>query len=138
MHYLIYVSSAEMLMSSDDLMFLLTECREKNPRVGVTGMLLYKGGNFMQMLEGEQSVIMALYEKIKRDRRHKDVIKILDGQIQQRNFENWSMGFVNMDKAGDDYPPFNEFFAGKVELRKFQEDAQLARQFIVNFNESTW
>jgi len=138
MHYLIYVSSAEMLMSSDDLMFLLTQCREKNPLVGVTGMLLYKGGNFMQMLEGEQSVILGLFEKIKRDRRHKDVIKILDGEIQQRNFQNWSMGFVNMNEVGDDYPSFNEFFAGKVELRKFQEDAQLARQFIVNFNESTW
>ena len=52
MFYLIYVSSAIKLMHDDELLLLLEKARENNSRLGITGMLLYKEGNFMQMLEG--------------------------------------------------------------------------------------
>jgi hypothetical protein len=44
----------------------LEQSRENNLRLDVTGMLLYKGGNFMQMLEGEKDAVLGLYEAKKR------------------------------------------------------------------------
>lgn len=52
---LIYVSSAVNLMSEDELLDLLAQSSQRNKRKGVTGLLLYAGGNFIQVLEGEQS-----------------------------------------------------------------------------------
>ena len=132
MYYLIYVSSASFPMSSDDLLFLLEQSREKNRRLGITGMLVYKDGCFIQMLEGDKQVVSELFETIKKDRRHKDVTKVITGDIQQRNFENWSMGFSNMDKVGD-FPTLNEYLDESLGLRTFQEDAQKARTFMISF-----
>ena len=121
-------------MSTEDLLFLLEQSREKNRRIGITGILLYKDGNIMQMIEGEKQVVLELFETIKKDRRHKDVFQVIAGDIQQRNFENWSMGFLNMDKVGDDYPKFNKYFDENIVLRNFQDDAQSARSFMIRFN----
>lgn len=134
MFYLIYVSSAIKLMEDSELLFLLDESREKNQRLGITGMLLYKEGNFMQMLEGEKSTVLELYDTINRDERHKDVITIITGDLKKRNFENWSMGFSNMNKAGD-FPKYNEYFKKNLTLRSFQDDSQFAYKFITQFNE---
>jgi len=108
MFYLIYVSSAVNLMDDGELLFLLEQSREKNLKLDITGMLLYKGGNFMQMLEGDRDTVLELYDTIKKDDRHKDVITVLTGDIKERNFEHWSMGFCNMDKAGD-FPNYAEY-----------------------------
>ena len=134
MFYLIYVSSVIKLMEEDELLLLLQEAREKNQRLEITGMLLYKEGNFMQMLEGEKNVVLEVYETIIKDVRHKDVITIVTGDIKQRNFENWSMGFSNMDKAGD-FPKYNEYFKKNLTLRSFQDDSKFAYRFITRFNE---
>jgi len=134
MFYLIYVSSAIKLMEEDELLFMLQEAREKNQRLEITGMLLYKEGNFMQMLEGDKKVVLELYDTIIRDVRHKDVITIVTGDIKQRNFETWSMGFYNMNKAGD-FPKYSEYIKENLTLRSFQDDSQFAYKFITQFNE---
>jgi len=134
MFYLIYVSSAIKLMDQDELLLLLKEARENNHKLGVTGMLLYKEGNFMQILEGERHVILELYDMITKDSRHKNVIKIMTGDIKKRNYAEWSMGFFNMDKAGD-FPKYNEYIDTNLTLRSFQNDAKHAYKFIMRFNE---
>jgi Sensors of blue-light using FAD. len=48
MFFLVYVSSATRPFSREDLRVLLETCRKNNAELGVTGMLLYKDGNFMQ------------------------------------------------------------------------------------------
>ena len=69
-YYLVYISSATWLMSDEELAALLMECRTNNERLQVTGMLLYKEGNFIQVLEGEQETVEQLYIKIRADVRH--------------------------------------------------------------------
>jgi len=133
MFYLIYVSSATKLMSDDELFALLEQSREKNIRLDVTGMLLYKSGNFMQMLEGEKDAVSSLYESIKKDIRHKNVITIISDDIKDRNFEFWSMGFYNMDKASE-LPEYNEYIDQNLMSRVFQDDAKFAYRFMVSFN----
>lgn len=132
--YLIYVSSAIKLMEEEELLLLLEEAREKNLRLGITGMLLYKEGNFMQMLEGDRKAVLELYDTIKKDDRHKDVHTIVSSEIKKRNFENWTMGFCNMDKAGN-LPKYRDYILENLTLRSFQDDSQFAYKFITQFNE---
>lgn len=134
MFYLIYISSATKLMDDDELLFLLEQSREKNLKLNVTGMLLYKDGCFMQMLEGEKQAVLDLYKTIVVDHRHKGVITIITGDIEKRNFKDWSMGFCNIDKAAD-LPKFNDYIEENLTLKQFNDDSKYAYQFMVKFNE---
>jgi len=69
MFHLVYVSSAVEPFSKTELVELLHVARANNERLGITGMLLYRDGNFMQVLEGEEPVVRDLYARIERDPR---------------------------------------------------------------------
>lgn len=133
MFYLIYISSATKNMDDEALISLLEQSRTKNLNLNVTGMLVYKDGSFMQMLEGDQQTVLDLYNTITVDNRHKGVITMMTGDIQERNFENWSMGFCNMDKERS-FPGFSEYLEENLNLRKFHEDSKNAYRFMVKFN----
>ena len=90
---LIYVSSARRLMDGSALCDLLAQSREKNERLGVTGLLIYAGGNFMQALEGDEGCVRDLYNTIRDDDRHKDVQLVLTGGTRRRDFDRWSMAY---------------------------------------------
>lgn len=133
MYYLIYLSSAVKPMSFDELSALLQQCRDNNHKRGITGMLLYQNSTFMQMLEGDKQVVSDLFETIRKDGRHTGVHIVLSGDIAERNFEDWSMGFFNMDKAGE-FPKYSDYIDEKINLRSFEEDSQDACEFMVKFN----
>lgn len=133
MYYLVYISSAVKPMNYDDLSALLQQCRDNNQKLGITGMLLYQNGTFLQLLEGEQQVVMDLYNTISKDHRHTAIHTVLDGEIAERNFPDWSMGFFNMDKAGE-FPQYSEFIDEKLELTSFKQGTQDVYNFIVQFN----
>jgi len=90
---LIYVSSANKLLSPEELADLLTISVKNNNLSHITGLLLYLDGNFMQVLEGEEADVDFFYKKILRDSRHHDVIIMDRSTIEHRDFESWSMGF---------------------------------------------
>ena len=77
----------------------MEQCRSKNARLGITGMLLYKDGNFMQVLEGEDSVVRQLAAEIELDRRHKNFTILTEEPIVQRQFGDWSMAFNHLDRS---------------------------------------
>lgn len=99
---LIYVSSAVLDFTPRDLAGLLQRSRCKNAVLGVTGMLLHQGGNFIQVLEGEEEPVRSLFDTIAVDPRHKDVRKIFEERVGVRSFGEWSMGFENVDMLGPD------------------------------------
>ena len=71
-----------------------------NPAVGITGILCYGSGHFLQALEGDRSVVNALYHRIALDPRH-DACELLSVEdITTRDFAEWSMRIVNWDDAG--------------------------------------
>ena len=90
--FLTYVSTATRELSQDDLNELLAQCRKNNAKRGITGMLLYKDGNFMQVLEGEETAVRSIYAKISGDPRHKGEILLQQGTEEERQFLGWSMG----------------------------------------------
>ncbi len=99
---LVYASTAVKQFSADELTELLRRSREKNGRLGITGLLLYKRGEFMQALEGEEASVRALYSIIRVDPRHRNVITLVDVPVAQRRFSDWTMGFENLDEADFD------------------------------------
>ncbi|MEX1669052.1 BLUF domain-containing protein [Zhongshania guokunii] len=133
--YLIYVSSAIRQMPEEDLLILLRQSQAKNCDLDISGMLLYKGGNFMQMLEGEEKTVRELYATIKNDERHKNVLTIITGNLKERNFIGWSMGFQNMDKVAD-LQTYDNYIKDNLTLYSFKDDAEQAYEFITHFNAS--
>lgn len=74
---LVYVSSATTLFSQAELIALLESSRQKNAMAGLSGILLYHDGNFMQLLEGAESSVQSTYESIARDPRHQGCLILL-------------------------------------------------------------
>jgi hypothetical protein len=93
MRRIVYLSTATRLMSDADLMEVLRVSRANNERDDVTGLLLYQGGNFIQLLEGESTAIDTIYARIEKDPRHHSCLRMLDGEAEERLFPDWSMGF---------------------------------------------
>jgi len=78
---------------------ILAQCRQFNPISGVTGILCYGGGIFLQAIEGGRMAISDLYGHILKDPRHKDVVLLHYEEISERRFGGWTMGQVNMSKV---------------------------------------
>lgn len=97
LHEIVYMSLACDVMSPDDLGALLDDSRARNQAAGITGMMIYHEREFMQLLEGERSVIEALYERIEADPRHQQVYRLWQGPIATRNFDDWTMAFATLD-----------------------------------------
>jgi hypothetical protein len=94
LYEIIYTSLASNDLPAQELAGLLDKARERNRRLGVTGIMVYRQREFMQLLEGERAVVQALYDKILSDPRHKQVSKLWDGPIAERSFPSWGMAFV--------------------------------------------
>lgn len=102
MFHIIYMSSAIVPFSQSDLESLLQVSRRNNVALAVTGLLLYKDGNFLQTLEGEQLVVENLFSKISADSRHTKIATFIKEDIAEREFPNWSMGFRDLTTSSDD------------------------------------
>jgi hypothetical protein len=94
---LLYASRA-VDTSSEAIESILHQSRDHNPSTGVTGVLCYGGGIFLQALEGGRMAINDLYGHIQRDPRHKDVVLLQYEEISERRFSGWTMGEVNMNR----------------------------------------
>lgn len=105
---LIYASRATSPVAGADLVTLLTGARRHNAAAGVTGLLLYAHESFLQVLEGEEAVVLPLYERISADPRHDGLRKLAQESVGSRRFVDWSMGFAHPDDLAlaEDLPGF--------------------------------
>lgn len=116
LYNLIYISKAIKLMREDELLFLLNQSTSWNESHELTGMLIYiEGrfldqleGRFMQVLEGSQYEVERIFENIKKDSRHHQLIVLRQEDLEVRNFDNWSMGFESL--GFEDYKKHPNFF----------------------------
>ncbi len=95
---LMYASRAADTVDADELHAILRQSKADNPRRGITGVLCFSGGIFIQVLEGGRGPVNALYNRIVADPRHRDVILLSYEEIGERRFAGWSMGEVNMQR----------------------------------------
>ncbi len=124
-------------MSDDALAELLEQSRARNLRNRITGLLLYKNGNFMQVLEGDEAKVMKIFASIERDSRHKNVDVLRAEYIQYRDFPDWSMGFTNVDKLDPaTLPGYTPFLEQDFRAAYFSEDTVEAHRMLLAFKES--
>ena len=126
---LLYASRAVPAIDHEELVTILRQSKAHNPTVGVTGVLCFSGGIFLQVLEGGRSAVNRLYGRIVSDPRHTDVELLLYEEIGERRFAGWSMGQVNMSRLNPSLllkysatamlDPYS--VSGKVSLALFEE-----------------
>jgi len=134
---LIYVSTSVKLLNDEELLDILKASRENNSSRDVTGLLLYKGGNFMQVLEGPDEVVEALYEMIKTDPRHKDVFVLSREQISNRQFPAWEMAFQNLDNPEvKNEPGYSQFLQDEFIADVYRENPLRAYIMLLTFRDN--
>ena len=125
---LLYASRA-VDSSADAIAGILSQSRQYNPTSGITGILCYGGGIFLQAIEGGRSAVSELYGHIQKDPRHKDVVLLDFEEISERRFGGWTMGTVNLLKLNhsillkySEKPELDPYSAsGKVSLALLEE-----------------
>lgn len=93
---LFYISKAGPTIDQNEIDSILAKARSFNSSQNIGGILLYRAGIFLQLLEGEPAPVNALYEKISKDKRHSNVIKMFEVEGNPRIFNDWSMGFCEL------------------------------------------
>ena len=126
---LLYVSRAVQPESTDAIQAILAAARQHNLNNGITGILCYGGGVFVQAIEGGRQAVNRLYNHIIEDPRHKDVELLHYEEITERRFGGWTMGQVNLSKLNtsivlkySEKPEFDPYsVSGKVSLALLEE-----------------
>ncbi len=78
---------------------ILAQSRQFNPSTGITGILVYGGGIFLQAIEGGREAVSELYGHIQKDARHKEVVLLHYEEISERRFGGWTMGQVDVARV---------------------------------------
>jgi len=134
MFRLVYASSAVKPFTERELEELLKKNRQKNGMAGITGMLLYKDGKFMQCLEGRKKVVCDLLAKIQADRRHRNMVILLREERVQREFEEWTMGFKKLDsKTALEVLGYSDFLDVSLTSEQFQMNPSKSLQLLLCF-----
>lgn len=106
-----YSSAATTEFSDSDLAVLLMNSRFNNKRFGLTGILLYRDGRFVQLLEGPMDAVRERMAVIGADPRHDQVEIQLEEVLQQRRFPEWTMGYEPVtDTLADEIPGYRSTF----------------------------
>ncbi len=109
---LTYRSEAARTHSRSELQSLVSAARGRNRSVGITGILLYDGGRFLQTLEGPPEAVESVWSSIRRDQRHGGIEVLSQHLVPARLFSGWDMqlyyrggGQREPSPAGTEAPP---------------------------------
>lgn len=123
--YTIYASSAEIRLSQADLLELLKKARLNNVAHGLTGMLLYRDGTYLQYLEGQRADIDSLMKRLREDPRHKAMRILREGTVPERLFPEWSMAYKNLaGLRSSRVPGYSERLQGQYTNERTEGPAQ--------------
>jgi len=113
-----YISEESAPISVSALLELLQQCHINNPRLGITGLLIYGNGTFLQSVEGDDESVKGLIEKISRDPRHRGFKVIRKEMATERLYGDWTMRFERLTEESLRKVPGLREFA----LKKFNRD----------------
>ena len=137
MHSLLYISSAREPFTTKQLNKLLVSICRKNEREKITGVLLYKSGNFMQLLEGSEDAVGRIFLSICNDSRHWAITVLQRSDSTERMFPRWSMAWRNLDDPGIlTQPGFSQFMDPNISAREYFENPNRAQRLLAYFKET--
>ena len=93
---LTYTSLARLDLDADDLENIHRSARDSNVLEGITGLLIFNGTHFLQIVEGAPHAIDDLVERLRRDPRHSAIEIREEREIEERCFPDWSMELVRV------------------------------------------
>ena len=138
LHELVYNSYASTRKVEEaTLRAILASSRRNNARVQVTGLLLYHGGQYVQLLEGRREAVHHIFHLIMQDTRHRNLRICWETGIRQRNFADWRMGFArraDLD-ALPESPP-EGYLAGGIASLDLSTPASVGRKLLLSIYES--
>ncbi len=106
---LLYVSTASMQLDRAGFDAIRDTAIARNSQCGITGLLVFNGVNFMQLLEGPQDNVDAVFESIRRDPRHHGVVRLLAEPAEARACASWAMATQRIDLPGRRSGDFSVF-----------------------------
>jgi hypothetical protein len=131
---LIYASDMVGKQESE-LVSIAASASRNNLRNNVTGMLLYAGGNFLQVLEGEPAMVQATYQRICRDPRHRNILQLLQEPVSNRHFSRWSMGFARLSAEHvQKFPRYAPYFQFGFDARAIKAAPGIALDMLETFS----
>lgn len=134
MRLYVYISE---LVKLSDLSSILEDSKVSNEIHGITGILSYNHGHYLQIIEGEDNDVSNLIRNIQKDTRHQNIIEILDMEIEDRFFCDWSMNLVPLLKRNDLFIAFTKHLNEHIDLlsRKQQRLFNIFHQLSSDDNE---
>lgn len=123
--YTIYISFAAIRLSQHELLDLLKKARLRNQAQGLTGMLLYRDGTYLQYLEGQRADINSLMKRLREDPRHKAIGVLREGTVPERLFPDWSMAYKNLaGLRSSQVPGYSERLQAQYKNERTEDAAQ--------------
>ncbi|SCA56412.1 putative BLUF domain-containing protein [Candidatus Terasakiella magnetica] len=135
LYQVIYASAASYDFETEELEALLQKARQTNLSKGISGILVYRSGSFLQVLEGPKAELKKLYKKIMKDKRHTELRLIFRGDIKQKDFQDWSMGYVDTNKQSTQLEGFVDYLH---EFKPLTVNATRARKILKGFSDGAW
>jgi hypothetical protein len=126
---LCYASTTTREMQRAELLELLTYARKHNASIGVTGLLLFQGRHFLQVLEGDAETVRGLFKHICADPRHDNIALLFEELVSERQYRDWSMGFQALD--GSEWMEFPNDDGSEKDLRSMAEAMGRAKELLL-------
>ena len=133
---LVYTSSATQEFWPDDLFDLVEKSRSKNAQRGLTGMLLFHEGRFLQLLEGPELAVRDCFRMIQRDPRHESVQVVVTGISEERDFPGWTMGFEQPSDAWHLPPAWSSILENGFKADATSRNGSAMKDLLLSFRHS--
>lgn len=124
---IVYVSTASNELEKKEIEKTLSSSKTSNNQNDITGLLLFSEGNFFQIIEGEKNSIIKLFDTIKEDDRHHDIIQIFGKDIHKEAYDGYACDFV-LDAADYDKEKFQHYLN---QTKVLEKSAQIAVENIL-------
>jgi hypothetical protein len=113
---------------------LLTEARRINTSRDLTGLLLHRDRSFYQVLEGAEDAVRQTFDSIEKDERHTAIDVLFEGEVDEREFPDWQMGFLNLDGADvETLQGYSDFLSREDNAKDFLENLSRGKRLALMF-----
>jgi len=132
LHAIAYLSITSHNLFQDEIDHLLTSSREFNEQNEITGVLLCNSSLFYQYFEGSPEKVEILFERIKKDNRHKIMIEVFNQSIDYRVCTKWTMGFCRPPNSIVQKRAHQEWIQ-KASILKHKRHESLGMEMLMRF-----
>ena len=134
LYSLSYASTETSELGTAELLALLNEARSFNDAHNITGLLLHREDSFLQVIEGRREDVELLFDRIKQDPRHQRVEVLFEQPIQEREFLDWQMAFLDLDGINMSMlPGFSNFLSHNETPRTMLERLSRSQRLMLLF-----